>query len=95
MQVFFSRHIFEFLADEILNEQPLEMTRFLLETAVLDELTPELCSAVTQRQNAYQLLDNIFRRNLFLTLADNGNGEFVYRWSHYCSCQSAFPDNAT
>ncbi len=22
------------------------------------------------------------------------NDGFVYRWSHYCSCQSAFPDNA-
>lgn len=74
------RHVFEFLADEILNEQPPELTRFLLETAVLDELTPELCAAVTQRQDASHLLDEIFRRNLFLTPVESENGEIVYRY---------------
>jgi LuxR family maltose regulon positive regulatory protein len=74
------RHIFEFLADEILNEQPPEITRFLLETAILDELTPELCAAVTQKHNASHLLDEIFRRNLFLTTVEGGNGEIVCRY---------------
>ena len=74
------RHIFEFLADEILNEQPPEITQFLLETAVLDELTPELCTAVTQKQNALDLLDKVIHRNLFLTQVKGESGEIIYRY---------------
>lgn len=74
------RHIFEFLAEEVYKHQPSEMRRFLLETAVLDELTPELCTDVTQRINAAQLLDDIVRRNLFLTLTVDGKGNLAYRY---------------
>ena len=74
------RNLFAFLADEILEEQTPEITQFLLETAVLDELTPELCTAVTQKQDAPDLLDNVVRRNLFLTPVEGEKGEFVYRY---------------
>ncbi|MFQ5400829.1 MAG: LuxR C-terminal-related transcriptional regulator [Anaerolineae bacterium] len=74
-----NRHIFEFLADEVLNDQPFEMRQFLLETAVLDELTPELCTAVTRRREAAQMLDDLYRRNLFLTLVESESGDLAYR----------------
>jgi LuxR family maltose regulon positive regulatory protein len=74
------RYVFEFLADEILNDQPPELRRFLLETAFLDELTPELCTAVTQRQDASQLLNNILHRNLFLTPVEGEYGRLFYRY---------------
>ncbi len=74
-----SRHVFQFLADEALADQPFEMRQFLLETAVLEELTPELCTAVTQRREAAQLLDDLYRRNLFLTLVESDSGGLAYR----------------
>ncbi len=60
------RHIFEFLAAEVLERQPPALRTFLLETAVLPELTPHLCEAVTGRRDAEAVLEDLERRNLFL-----------------------------
>ena len=77
------RHIFDFLAEEVLQEQPPQIRQFLLETSILDALTPTLCRAVTARRDAGQTLDGVFRRNLFLTAVTGGatsRGEPVYRY---------------
>jgi LuxR family maltose regulon positive regulatory protein len=60
------RYIFDFLADEVLDDQESEMRQFLLKTAILTDLTPTLCEAVTRRTDAARMLDEIYRRNLFL-----------------------------
>lgn len=60
------RHLFDFLADEVLQGQDPGVRDFLLQTSVLDELTPELCTAVTGRTDAAAVLDQLYRRNLFL-----------------------------
>jgi LuxR family transcriptional regulator, maltose regulon positive regulatory protein len=60
------RAIFEFLAEEVLNRQDPFVRMFLLETAVLPNLTPTLCQAVTGRADAEAILDALYRRNLFL-----------------------------
>ena len=43
------RFLFDYLADEVLNRQDPFVRMFLLETAVLPELTPDACRAVTGR----------------------------------------------
>ncbi len=63
------RYLFDFLAEEVLGQQEPELQRFLLDTAILPELTPDLCRAVTGRDDAAHLLDQAYRRNLFLTLS--------------------------
>jgi LuxR family maltose regulon positive regulatory protein len=60
------RFVFEFLADEVLNQRSTEMKDFLLQTAILAELTHDLCKAVTERDNADTVLDEAYRQNLFL-----------------------------
>lgn len=60
------RAIFEFLAEEVLNRQDPFVRMFLLETAVLPTLTPALCQAVTGRADVEDVLDTLYRRNLFL-----------------------------
>ena len=60
------RAIFEFLAEEVLNRQNPFVRMFLLETAVLPTLTPALCRAVSGRDDAEDVLDDLYRRNLFL-----------------------------
>lgn len=60
------RYVFDFLAEEVLNCQTRDRRAFLLETAILPELTPALCQAVTGREDAAALLDDLDRRNLFL-----------------------------
>ncbi len=61
------RHVFDFLTDEVLDQQEPEIRTFLLQTAILSELTPALCRAVTGRDDAGVLLDELYRRNLFVT----------------------------
>jgi LuxR family maltose regulon positive regulatory protein len=60
------RYIFDFLAEEVFNRQEPEVRSFLLETAILPELTPLLCQAVTGRSDASVMLEALYRRNLFL-----------------------------
>jgi LuxR family maltose regulon positive regulatory protein len=60
------RYVYDFLADEVLDDQEPEMRQFLLKTAILTDLTPRLCQAVTGYTDAARMLDEIYRRNLFL-----------------------------
>jgi LuxR family maltose regulon positive regulatory protein len=60
------RYIFDFLADEVLHRQEPFVRMFLLETSILPELTPAACAAITGRSDAAAILDDLYRRNLFL-----------------------------
>jgi LuxR family maltose regulon positive regulatory protein len=60
------RYIFDFLAEEVFNRLEPKTRTFLLETAILPELTPLLCQAVTGRIDAGAMLDTLYRHNLFL-----------------------------
>ncbi|MEW6033466.1 MAG: LuxR C-terminal-related transcriptional regulator [Chloroflexota bacterium] len=73
-------HVFDFLADEVLAHQDATVRSFLLETSILPELIPELCQAVTGRANAAAILEDIYRRNLFLVAVDEAGT--TYRYHH-------------
>jgi len=60
------RYLFEYLADEVLGRQPPEIRTFLLQTAILTDLTPAMCHAVTGRPDSQAVLEGLYRRNLFL-----------------------------
>lgn len=64
------RFLFDYLVEEVLDQLSADDRRFLLQTAILDELTPDLCNAVTQRHDAGPRLASLYRRNLFLTVSD-------------------------
>jgi LuxR family transcriptional regulator, maltose regulon positive regulatory protein len=64
------RHLFAYLAQEILGDLPQEVRTFLLECSVLFELSPTACEAVTLRDDAQQMLELLYRRNLFVTATD-------------------------
>ena len=67
-------YLFDYLADEVLNRQDPFVRAFLLETSILSELTPKACRAVTGRDDAAQILDELYRRNLFLVRLAGGPG---------------------
>jgi hypothetical protein len=48
-----------FMLTELLDSQPEEVRRFLVDTAVLDELTPAACTAVTGRADIAPLFDHL------------------------------------
>jgi LuxR family maltose regulon positive regulatory protein len=73
-----NRYIFDFLAEEILGAQSPALRDFLLQTSFLAELSPALCQAVTGRADAADLLDELYRRNLFVSLVDGESQSFHY-----------------
>lgn len=69
------RNIFDFLAEEVFSRQEREIRTFLLETAILPELTPTLCEAVTHRIDAGAMLEELYHRNLFLVQISPSQGQ--------------------
>lgn len=74
------RFILSYLTEQVLNRQPEEVQRFLLETSILGRLNGDLCNAVTGRSDGRVLLERLLSANLFLIpLDDNGQ---LYRYHH-------------
>jgi LuxR family maltose regulon positive regulatory protein len=76
------RFVVDYLADEVLDKQPDELRRFLLETSILSRLTAPLCAAVTGRTgaDAKATLTALERSNLFLVALDDRRE--WYRYHH-------------
>jgi len=70
--------IAEYFSDEVLEQQPAEVARFMLDTCVLGELTADACAAVTGRQDAAALLHTIDEANLFVVALDEERTCFRY-----------------
>ncbi|MBX3618589.1 MAG: transcriptional regulator [Rhizobacter sp.] len=64
------RHLFDYLASEVLDELPGELRVFLLRCAVLPELTAARCAHVAGVPNALPLLEDIERRGLFASVME-------------------------
>jgi LuxR family maltose regulon positive regulatory protein len=69
------RHVFDYLASEVLDDLAPELRAFLLRCCVLPELTVSRCAAVSGLAHAAQLLDEVERRGLFASVRSSGNGE--------------------
>ncbi|HYA52649.1 MAG TPA: LuxR C-terminal-related transcriptional regulator, partial [Streptosporangiaceae bacterium] len=68
----------EYFSDEVLEQQPAEVARFMLDTCVLGELTADACAVVTARPDGAALLRRIDAGNLFLAALDDGRRSFRY-----------------
>ncbi|WP_298436863.1 LuxR C-terminal-related transcriptional regulator [Ottowia sp.] len=64
------RHLFDYLAQEVLSELPTALQQFALYSSVLPEISPALCQAVTGRSDARAVLHSLFDRQLFMTALD-------------------------
>jgi len=73
-----SHAIAEYFISEVLEQQPPEVARFMLDTSVLEELTADACTAVTTRPDAAALLRGIDAANLFLVALDDERTTFRY-----------------
>ena len=72
------RYVVDYLADEVLAHQPVDVRSFLLQTSILDRMTGPLCDAVTGRGDSRALLERLDRGNLFLIALDDQR-----RWYRY------------
>jgi LuxR family maltose regulon positive regulatory protein len=74
------RFVVDYLVDEVLDRQPDDVRRFLLETSILDRLTAALCDAVLGGDpgGGRSMVDLLDRQNLFLVPLDDHR-----RWYRY------------
>jgi LuxR family maltose regulon positive regulatory protein len=75
-----SRHIADFLSEDVLARQTEDAIGFLLDTCVLEELTASLCDALTGRADADARLRELERSNLFVVPLDEER--VAYRYHH-------------
>lgn len=73
-----NRYIMDYLAEEVLNQQPSNIRQFLLETSILDRLCASLCIAVTDRKDSQDILDQMERANLFISTLDDKRSWYRY-----------------
>jgi LuxR family transcriptional regulator, maltose regulon positive regulatory protein len=73
------RYLAGFLAAEILEGQPAQRRRFLLETSVLEQLSGPLCDAVLETQGSAELLGELEASNLLLVALDDQRGWYRYQ----------------
>jgi len=78
------RSVGDYLASDVLNQQPEHLQRFMVVTSILDQLSGELCDAVTGTSGGQATLDLLERANAFLIPLDSER-----RWYRY---QSLFAD---
>lgn len=74
------RDIIDYLAAEVLRQQPAEIRAFLRQTAILDRFNASLCDAVTGRPDSQTMLCHLERANLFLVPLDDQRQ--WYRYHH-------------
>jgi LuxR family transcriptional regulator, maltose regulon positive regulatory protein len=74
------RYIVDYLAEEVLGRQPLEVREFLVQTSILERLTGPLCDAVSGREGGKATLVALERANLFLVPLDDRRQ--WYRYHH-------------
>jgi LuxR family maltose regulon positive regulatory protein len=75
-----NRYILDYLAGEVLEQQPGQVRSFLLETSVLAQLSGPLCDALTGRGDGQEMLEHLEQANLFLVPLDEER--HWYRYHH-------------
>jgi len=74
------RHVFDYLADEVLSRQPDPIKSFLLKTSVLERMSGSLCDVVAERDGGQATLESLETENLFVVALDNER--IWYRYHH-------------
>ena len=72
------RFVLDYLMEEVLERQPERVRGFLLQTAILDRLSGDLCNAVTGLHDGKAMLETLDRGNLFVIPLDDQR-----RWYRY------------
>jgi LuxR family transcriptional regulator, maltose regulon positive regulatory protein len=72
------RNLADYLTSEVLNQQPDDVTDFLLATSVLRDLDARACRAVTGHSDAHARLRDIEARGLFVIPLDQERSRYRY-----------------
>jgi LuxR family maltose regulon positive regulatory protein len=72
------RYILDYLTQVVVQQQPVEVQRFLLCTCILERLSAFLCDAVMEQTNSQQMLEYLERSNLFVVSLDHKRQWYRY-----------------
>jgi LuxR family maltose regulon positive regulatory protein len=75
-----NRFVIDYLIEEVLEQAPLDVRRFLCDTAILERFTAPLCEAVSGQGQGRgeEMLDALERANLFIVELDDRREWFRY-----------------
>jgi LuxR family transcriptional regulator, maltose regulon positive regulatory protein len=73
-----NRFIVDYLVDDVLNQQPGDIRRFLTRTSILGRFCAPLCDAVTGSADATGIIGMLERENLFVVPLDDSRQWFRY-----------------
>ncbi len=71
-------NLHDYLSRQVLDQQPPPLREFLLDSSVLDDLSPELCAEVLGIDNAAGLIEQLQARNLFIVEFEEESGWLRY-----------------
>jgi LuxR family maltose regulon positive regulatory protein len=79
------QYVMDYLVEEVLQQQPESIKKFLFSTSILDRMCGPLCEAVTlgEKGSGQKILENLERANLFIIPLDNQRK--WYRYHHLFS----------
>jgi LuxR family maltose regulon positive regulatory protein len=72
------RYILSYLTEQVLSRQSEETRDFLLDTSILDRMSPDLCDAVTGRSDSGIQLRRLDEANLFIVPLDESQKWYRY-----------------
>ncbi|HSV69415.1 MAG TPA: LuxR C-terminal-related transcriptional regulator [Methylibium sp.] len=72
------REVADYLAENVLGQQPSRVQSFLLRTSVLSRLSAPLCNALQGRSDGHEMLAMLERDGLFVRRLESGEGWFTY-----------------
>src|SRR5690606_24833719 len=72
--------LFDYLAAEVLEQQPEPLRQFLMESAVLPEMEPDVCDAVLDRADSADMLRQAESQRLFVSAV--GEDTKAYQYHH-------------
>jgi ATP/maltotriose-dependent transcriptional regulator MalT/DNA-binding SARP family transcriptional activator len=70
--------VYEYLASVVLNRQPDDIRRFMLDSAVLPIMTAESCDFVLEREGSKNFLNQLVREGYFVTAS--GDSPIMYEY---------------
>jgi DNA-binding SARP family transcriptional activator len=70
--------VYEYLASVVLNRQPDDQRRFMLDTSVFPVMTAEACDQVLQRHDSNEVLLRLLRAGLFVSATNDAPRIFEY-----------------
>lgn len=72
--------VYHYLAEEVFYQLPEEVQTFLINTSILDVMTPNICDELIERKDTKEILENLIKRNIFLMKLEGE--EDAYRYHH-------------